>query len=108
MMKRIVKVTGQLPRKAFRVIQANGRLDSLRKPWKVFVYGCHIGWPNLNELAIDVIARHSALQTNEVVMLFAGADIPKQKQVARILFKLETQTEGADPIAIVKELLLLA
>jgi hypothetical protein len=28
--------------------------------------------------------------------------------VARILFKLETQTEGADPVAIVKELLLLA
>ena len=77
MMKRIVKVTGQLPRKAFRVIQANGKLDALRKPWKVFVYGCHIGWPNLNELAIDVIARHSALQTNEVVLLFAGAEISK-------------------------------
>jgi hypothetical protein len=57
------------------VVQARGKFETFKKPWRVFVYGCHIGWPNLNELAIDVIARHSALQTNEVVHLFANADI---------------------------------
>ncbi len=43
------------------------------------MYGCSIGWPSLNEFSIDIIGRHSALQTNEVVKLFANAEISKQK-----------------------------
>ena len=76
MMKRILQVHGELPKNVFRVSsQVIDNEKTKIKPWKIFVYGCSIGWPSLNELSLDIIARHPALQTSEVVKLFADAEI---------------------------------